>query len=154
MQRSGISSLGRLAQHGGVAWGAASLGAVHRILRALELHRSAELQAVGLWALGRLAERVQPAALCGLQDAALRAQRLHPESALVQRHAVRPFRELKAVESSGRSHQLPAAAVSCWKKRAKGKDIQERSHLGPCCLLKTWCPPLWCLKARPRDCRG
>lgn len=86
VQRSGIASLGRLAQHGGVAWGAASLGAVNRIQRALELHRGAELQAVGLWALGRLAERLEPA-VGGLQDAALRAQRLHPQSALVQRHA-------------------------------------------------------------------
>ncbi|CAK9114618.1 Uncharacterized protein SCF082_LOCUS53079 [Durusdinium trenchii] len=86
-QRSGICSLGHLAKHGGVAWRGAGTVAVNRILRALQHHKgSAVLQATGLWALGRLAERVEPSQ-GGMQDAARRAKEWHPESALVQRHA-------------------------------------------------------------------
>lgn len=87
VQRSGICSLGHLAKHGGVAWRGATNTAVNRILRALQHHKgSAALQASGLWALGRLAERLE-APGGGMQDAAQRAKQLHPDSALVQRHA-------------------------------------------------------------------
>ncbi|CAL1130915.1 unnamed protein product [Cladocopium goreaui] len=87
VQRSGICSLGHLAKHGGVAWRGATNTAVNRILRALQQHKgSAALQASGLWALGRLAERLE-APGGGMQDAAQRAKQLHPDSALVQRHA-------------------------------------------------------------------
>jgi len=87
VQRNGVCSLGHLAGNGGVAWRGASPVAVSRILRAMANHRrSAEMQAVGLWALGRFVERVEaPAA--GMQDAAERAKKYHPDSALVCRHA-------------------------------------------------------------------
>lgn len=87
IQRSGICSLGQLAAHGGVAWCGAASGAVSRILRAMSVHAgSADTQAVGLWALGRLAERVE-APWAGMHDAAERARSRHPSSALVRRHA-------------------------------------------------------------------
>merc|ERR1719468_78901 len=86
-QRGGMSTLGQLASHGGVAWQGTASAAVGRVLRAMQRHtRCAETQAVGLWALGRLAERVEaPAA--GMHDAAERARRHHPHSALVHRQA-------------------------------------------------------------------
>lgn len=58
-----------------------------RIVRAMTNHRdNVALQAVGLWALGRLSERVE-APTAGMYDAATRAKAKHKESALVQRHA-------------------------------------------------------------------
>jgi len=87
VQRNGVCSLGHLAGNGGVAWRGASTVAVSRILRAMANHRrSAEMQAVGLWALGRFVERVEAPA-SGMQDAAERAKKYHPDSALVCRHA-------------------------------------------------------------------
>eukprot|EP00931_Biecheleriopsis_adriatica_P057149 TRINITY_DN3389_c0_g2_i1.p1 TRINITY_DN3389_c0_g2~~TRINITY_DN3389_c0_g2_i1.p1 ORF type:complete len:1643 (-),score=506.78 TRINITY_DN3389_c0_g2_i1:98-5026(-) len=87
VQRNGICSLGHLAGNGGVAWRGASTVAVNRILRAMGHHQgSAELQAVGLWALGRFAERVE-APEAGMQDAAERAKKRHANSALVCRQA-------------------------------------------------------------------
>ncbi|CAJ1360022.1 unnamed protein product, partial [Effrenium voratum] len=68
VQRSGICSLGHLAGKGGVAWRGAATGAVNRILRAMQHHKgSAQLQAVGLWSLGRFRERVE-APEAGMQD--------------------------------------------------------------------------------------
>jgi len=87
IQRSGAQSLGQLAGHGGLAWRGAAAGAVGRVLRALVHHSGSQaMQAVGLWALARLAERVE-APSAGMQDAAERARQRHPSSALVCRHA-------------------------------------------------------------------
>merc|ERR1711920_215083 len=87
IQRSGICSLGQLAVHGGVAWRGAASGAVSRVLRAMAIHGSnVETQAVGIWALGRLAERVEAPAN-GMYEAVERAKKLHPDSALVRTHA-------------------------------------------------------------------
>jgi hypothetical protein len=87
IQNSAARTLGQLAGYGGVAWKSSASGAVSRIMRAMVNHRrSVALQAVCLWALGRLAERVE-APTAGMYDAAEHAKKQHSDSALVCRHA-------------------------------------------------------------------
>lgn len=87
VQSSGIHSLGQLALYGGIAWRSSGSGAVCRVLRAMSTHKgNVHLQATGLWALGRLAERVE-APTAGMLDAAKRAKQSHQDSALVCQYA-------------------------------------------------------------------
>lgn len=87
VQHSSVKKLGELATYGAVAWRSVCSVAVGRILRAMANHKhDVSLQAIGLWALGRLAERAG-SPNTGMCDAAERAKKNHPESALVQKHA-------------------------------------------------------------------
>lgn len=87
LQNSAARTLGQLAGYGGIAWKGCAPGAVSRIVRAMGNHRNnVPLQAVCLWSLGRLAERVE-APTAGMYDAADHARKKHPNSALVVRHA-------------------------------------------------------------------
>jgi len=87
-QLHGTQKLGDMASYGSMAWKAAvAAAAAGRVLRALATHASnTSMQAIGLWALGRLAERVD-APSAGMLDAADMARKKHPKSALVCRCA-------------------------------------------------------------------